>query len=109
METEKLFEITAYTENQVGLLSAIAGIFTRRSLNIEKLLVYPSQIAGIHKFKILTRAAESQIQTIVLQIEKKVDVIKSYYEVDNERSCREIDDVRQFLQEREKESNNSNN
>ena len=46
METEKLFEITAYTENQVGLLSAIAGIFTRRSLNIEKLLVYPSRIAG---------------------------------------------------------------
>ena len=40
--------------------------------------------------------------------EKKVDVIKSYYEVDNERSCREIDDVRQFLQERVKESNNSN-
>ena len=37
METEKLYEITAYTENQVGLLSAVAGIFTRRSLNIEKL------------------------------------------------------------------------
>ena len=103
METEKLFEITAYTENQVGLLSAIAGIFTRRSLNIEKLLVYPSQIAGIHKFKIITRAAEAQIKTVVLQ----VDVIKSYYEIDNERSCREIDDVRQFLQERETENNNN--
>ena len=101
METEKLFEITAYTENQVGLLSAIAGIFTRRSLNIEKLLVYPSQIAGIHKFKILTRASEPQIRTAVLQIEKKVDVIKSYYEIDNERSCREIDDVRAFLSSRE--------
>ena len=107
METEKLFEITASTENQVGLLSAIAGIFTRRSLNIEKLLVYPSQIAGIHKFKIITRAAEAQIKTVVLQIEKKVDVIKSYYEIDNERSCREIDDVRQFLQERETENNNN--
>lgn len=109
METEKLFEITAYTENQVGLLSAIAGIFTRRSLNIEKLLVYPSQIAGIHKFKIITRAAEAQIKIVVLQIEKKVDVIKSYYEIDNERSCREIDDVRQFLQERETETENNNN
>jgi acetolactate synthase-1/3 small subunit len=104
METEKLFEITAYTENQVGLLSAIAGIFTRRSLNIERLLVYPSQIAGVHKFKILTRAAETQIRAVVLQIEKKVDVIKSYYEVDNERSCREIEDVRRFLEERENEN-----
>lgn len=104
METEKLFEITAYTENQVGLLSAIAGIFTRRSLNIEKLLVYPSRIAGVHKFKILTRAEESQIRAVVLQIEKKVDVIKSYYEIDNERSCREIDDVREFLENRENDN-----
>ena len=44
MESEKLYEITAYTENQVGLLSSVAGIFTRRSINIEKLLVYPSKI-----------------------------------------------------------------
>ena len=36
MESEKLYEITAYTENQVGLLSSVAGIFTRRSINIVK-------------------------------------------------------------------------
>ena len=104
METEKRYEITAYTENQVGLLSAIAGIFTRRSLNIEKLLVYPSKIDGIHKFKILTRASEAQIRAVVLQVEKKVDVIKAYYQIDTERSEREIDDVRAFLATRENEN-----
>lgn len=104
METERLYEITAYTENQVGLLSAIAGIFTRRSLNIEKLLVYPSQIEGVHKFKILTRASETQIRAVVLQIEKKVDVIKAYYEIDQERSGREIRDVKEFLTQREKDN-----
>ena len=104
MENERLYEITAYTENQVGLLSAIAGIFTRRSLNIEKLLVYPSRIDGVHKFKILTRASERQIRAVVLAIEKKVDVIKAYYEIDDERSCQEIRDVQQFLATREKES-----
>ena len=104
METEKLYEITAYTENQVGLLSAIAGIFTRRSLNIEKLLVYPSKIDGIHKCKILTRASEAQIRSVVLQVEKKVDVIKAYYQIDTERSEREIDDVRTFLAGRENEN-----
>jgi len=104
METERLYEITAYTENQVGLLSAIAGIFTRRSLNIEKLLVYPSRIDGVHKFKILTRASERQIRAVVLAIEKKVDVIKAYFEIDDERSCQEINDVQQFLAAREKES-----
>ena len=102
MENEKLYEITAYTENQVGLLSSIAGIFTRRSMNIEKLLVYPSRISGIHKFKITTRTTEPLCKAVVLQIEKKVDVVKAFYEVDNERSFREMDIVTGFLEERER-------
>lgn len=101
METEHLYEITAYTENQVGLLSSIAGIFTRRSLNIEKLLVYPSKIEGIHKFKIVTRSTETIIKAVVLQIEKKVDVVKAFYCIDNERSSNEINIVSTFLSERE--------
>lgn len=101
METEALYEITAYTENQVGLLSSIAGIFTRRSINIEKLLVYPSRIEGIHKFKIVARTSERNAKAVVLQIEKRVDVVKAYYEMDSERSDREKADVLAFLHERE--------
>ena len=101
METEALYEITAYTENQVGLLSSIAGIFTRRSINIEKLLVYPSRIEGIDKFKIVARTSERNAKAVVLQIEKRVDVVKAYYEMDSERSDREKADVLAFLQERE--------
>ncbi len=101
MNNEHLYEITAYTENQVGLLSSIAGIFTRRSLNIEKLLVYPSRIEGIHKFKILTRTTDDTIKNVVLQIEKKVDVVKAFYCIDNERSCNEAELVAKFLEKRE--------
>ncbi len=101
MESEKLYEITAYTENQVGLLSSVAGIFTRRSINIEKLLVYPSKIDGIHKFKILARTTEKNARAVVLQMEKRVDVVKAFYQEDNERSFREIVSVGRFLKERE--------
>ncbi len=102
MENEEhLYEITAYTENQVGLLSSIAGIFTRRSINIEKLLVYPSRIEGIHKFKIVARTTERLANAVVLQVEKRVDVVKAYYEMDSERSDREKADVIRFLEERE--------
>ena len=101
MAREKLYEITAYTENQVGLLSAVAGIFTRRSLNIEKLLVYPSRIEGIHKFKILTRTDERRVKAVVAQMEKKVDVVRAFYEVDDERSSRERKVVEDFLHHRE--------
>ena len=108
METEKLFEITAYTENQVGLLSSVAGIFTRRSINIEKLLVYPSKIDGIHKFKIQTRTDETHVRAVVLQIAKKVDVIKAYYYIDEEHSAYEVRAVKEFLEQREIERNNNN-
>ena len=101
MESEKLYEITAYTENQVGLLSSVAGIFTRRSINIERLLVYPSKIEGIHKFKILARTTEKNARAVVLQMEKRVDVVKAFYQEDNERSFREIVSVGRFLKERE--------
>ena len=101
MENEKLYEITAYTENQVGLLSSVAGIFTRRSINIEKLLVYPSKIEGIHKFKILARTTEKNARAVVLQMEKRVDVVRAFYQEDNERSFREIVSVGRFLKERE--------
>ena len=101
MESEKLYEITAYTENQVGLLSSVAGIFTRRSINIEKLLVYPSKIDGIHKFKILARTTEKNARAVVLQMEKRVDVVKAFYQEDNERSFMEIVSVGRFLKERE--------
>lgn len=104
MENEHLYEITAYTENQVGLLSSIAGIFTRRSINIEKLLVYPSKVPGIHKFKIYSRTTEELVKAVVLQIEKKVDVVKAYYHVD-ERSLLEARDVAEILETRENYNN----
>lgn len=104
MENEHLYEVTVYTENQVGLLSSIAGIFTRRSLNIEKLLVYPSRIEGIHKFRITTRASETRMREVQLQLEKKVDVVKAFYEIDNERSDNELNAVKAFLKQREEDN-----
>ena len=99
-----LYEIIVYSENQVGLLSTIANIFTRRSLNIDSLRVFPSDIKGIHKFTIKTRASEEEVIRTVKQIEKKVDVVKAFYQVDDERSNREMELVQEFLFNREKEN-----
>lgn len=104
-QKEHLYEITVYTENSVGLLSSIAGIFTRRSLNIEKLLVYPSKVPGIHKFKLTTRTTPEMIHQVRLHLEKKVDVVKAYYGIDNERSAFEAAEVKEFLEMRENENN----
>lgn len=95
-----LYEITVYSENQVGLLSTIANTLTRRSLNIDSLRVFPSPIEGIHKFTIKTRANEIQILRIVKQIEKKVDVIKAFYYIDDERSEKELVEVKRLMNKR---------
>lgn len=96
----KLYEITVYSENQVGLLSTIAGIFTRRSINIESLMVFPSELKGIHKFAIKTRTSEEQITRAVKQIEKKVDVIKAFFYVEEERHERELAEVSALMNKR---------
>jgi acetolactate synthase I/III small subunit len=101
----KLYEITVYTENQVGLLNAVSNIFTRRSINIESLRVFPSGIEGIHRFTVKARASEDEMYIVIRQIEKKVDVLKAFCYVDDERHERELAVVRGIIEERMKEIN----
>ncbi len=101
MEKEKHYIITAYTENQVGLLSTVAGLFTRRSINIDALRVFPSGIPGVHKFVVKTTTSEAKVRSIILNLEKKVDVIKAFCYVDNEDFNQELKDVSDYIKERE--------
>ena len=71
------------------------------SLGFGDLAQYPSKIEGIHKFKILARTTEKNARAVVLQMEKRVDVVKAFYQEDNERSFMEIVSVGRFLKERE--------
>lgn len=73
------FNITVYTENQVGLLNRIAIIFTRRKINIDSLNTSPSEIEGIHRFNIVINESEEVVRKLSRQIEKQVEVLKVYY------------------------------
>ena len=73
------YNITIYTENQVGLLNRIAIIFTRRKINIESLNTSPSEIDSIHRFNIVINESEEVVRKLCRQIEKQVEVLKVYY------------------------------
>ncbi|WP_207431680.1 acetolactate synthase small subunit [Sabulibacter ruber] len=73
------YNITVYTENHVGLLNRIAMIFTRRKINIDSLNVSPSEIEGIHRFNIVINETEEVVSKIARQIEKQVEVLKVYF------------------------------
>lgn len=90
MTEQKLYTVSIFSENTVGLLNQITIIFTRRQLNIETLSVSPSAIEGIHKFTITTFSDQDTMENVVKQIDKRVDVLKSYYNVDDELVYQEI-------------------
>ncbi len=78
------FTITVYTENRIGLVSRIAIMFSRRKINIESLNTSPSEIEGIHRFTIVIEETEEVIRKLVRQIEKQVEVLKAYYNTNEE-------------------------
>ncbi|MEP6950399.1 MAG: acetolactate synthase small subunit [Ginsengibacter sp.] len=82
--SKKEFTLTVYTENQIGLLNRIAIIFSRRKINIHSLNTSPSEVAGIHRFNIVIEETEDVVKKLTRQIEKQVDVLKAYYNTNDE-------------------------
>ncbi len=89
--SKTLYTITVFSENRVGVLNQISTIFTRRQLNIETLSVSPSTIEGIHKFTITTFADDEVVmKKLVRLIDKRVDILKAYYNTDEDLVHQEL-------------------
>ena len=84
MEETKLFTVSIYTENNVGLLNRISAIFQRRKINIESLNISISEIDNVSRWNIVVEISEEQMRKIIGQIEKQVEVIKAYYHTDDQ-------------------------
>lgn len=81
---KKNYTVSIYTENNVGLLSRIAAIFLKRHINIESVTVSKSEVEGVMRFIIVVEVTEEQVQKVVKQIEKQIEVIKAFYHTDEE-------------------------
>src|SRR3954451_23573479 len=86
----KEFTITVYTENQIGLLNRIAIIFSRRKINIESLNTSPSEVESVHRFTIVINETEDVVRKLCRQIEKQVEVLKAYYNTNEELVWQEL-------------------
>jgi acetolactate synthase-1/3 small subunit len=84
------FNITVYTENQIGLLNRIAIIFTRRKINIDSLNTSPSEVDSIHRFNIVITETEDVVRKLCRQIEKQVEVLKVYYHTNEDVIWQEL-------------------
>ncbi len=88
--TKQEFTITVYTENHIGLLVRIASMFSRRKINIESLNTSPSEAEGIHRFTIVIHETEEVVRKLARQIEKQVEVLKAYYNNNEEIVWQEL-------------------
>jgi acetolactate synthase-1/3 small subunit len=84
------YTITIYSENSVGLLTQVASVFSRRHINIESITASESAIKGIHKYTIVIFSDQHQVENLIRQIERCIDVLKAYAFKENEIVYQEI-------------------
>ncbi|MBQ9867301.1 MAG: acetolactate synthase small subunit [Lachnospiraceae bacterium] len=63
-------------ENRSGVLSKVAGLFARRSFNIDSLAVGETDDTAVSLMTILSSGTEQTLEQIEKQLNKKLDVIK---------------------------------
>lgn len=90
MEEKILYTIIVHSENIAGLLNQVTAVFTRRQINIESLNVSASSLPGVHKYTITCWTTADQVEKVVKQIEKKMDVIQAQFFTDDQIFHREV-------------------
>lgn len=68
--------LSVLVENEPGVLSRVAGLFSGRGFNIESLNVAPTLEEGVSHMTITTTGDEQIIEQIIKQLRKLVTVIK---------------------------------
>lgn len=87
---EKLYTVTAFSENRPGVLQRITVVFTRRKVNIESLTVSETEESGISRFTILVRMEDGLAPTIIKQVNRIIEVREVFAHLDDELVFKEI-------------------
>jgi len=68
--------ISVLVENEFGVLSRVAGLFSGRGFNIDSVTVAPTNEEGMSRMTIVTRGDEQILEQITKQLNKLIDIIK---------------------------------
>ena len=84
MEEKKLYTVSVYTENNLGLLNRLSAIFLKRHINIESMTVSKSEIENVHRFTFVVIVSENRARKIIGQLEKQIEVISAFFHTEEE-------------------------
>jgi acetolactate synthase-1/3 small subunit len=68
--------ISVLVENEFGVLSRVANLFSGRGFNIDSLSVAPTNEEGLSRMTIVTRGDDKILEQINKQLNKLIDVLK---------------------------------
>ena len=68
--------LTVTVENKPGVLSRVAGLFSRRAFNIFSLAVSPTDDERFSRMTIVVDAESAPLEQVVKQLNKLINVIK---------------------------------
>ncbi len=81
---EKLYTLIIVTENNIGLLNHISGVFSRRHINIRSLTASESKIKDVYTFTIVMKMTGELVRKVAKQLEKIIGVFKVFVYDDTE-------------------------
>jgi acetolactate synthase-1/3 small subunit len=87
---EKQYTVSILTEDKPGLLNTVTIVFTRRKLNIEMINVSASEVDGVSRYTIVLTTTKDQVEKVVKQIRKHVDVLGAFVYEEDEIHYQEI-------------------
>jgi len=82
--------LSILVENKAGVLSRVTGLFSRRGFNIESLAVGPCEEPGMSRITIVVIGDDAQVEQVMKQLNKLIDIIKVSDLTGNERVEREL-------------------
>ncbi len=72
------------------MLNRIAIIFSRRKISIESINSSPSEAEGIYRFTLVITETEDVVKKLARQIEKNVEVLKVYFNTNDQIVWQEL-------------------
>ncbi len=82
--------VTALVENSPGVLTRVAGLFSRRGFNIDSLAVGVTEDPRISRMTIVVEGSEATLEQLTKQLNKLINVIKVTDLKDSESVAREL-------------------
>jgi acetolactate synthase-1/3 small subunit len=68
--------LSLLVEDKPGLLTRVAGLFSRRGFNINSLAVGPTEIPGLSRITVVVDVDELPLEQVTKQLNKLINVIK---------------------------------